>query len=191
MPFLKAAALSAAIAVALTGPALAQASSTQSVVVLPFAVAGHDDPLGACLPAAEGAAGPLDVASGSDLPSKLSAAVARQLHAAQGPRTDLETLGAPLGGLVVAGCIERADPGNAAERLIGMNMGASVLTAHVRLFRDGQLVREFDAQVWGANTLPPIGPVGLAVHGVKGLHETLAADAMKLSKQIADQVTVD
>ena len=189
MPILKAAAAVAALAVALAGPAMAQASSTQSVVVLPFAVAGYDDPSGACLPAAEGAAGALDAVSGSDLPSKLSAAVARQLHAAQGLRIDVDTQGAPTGALVVAGCIEQADPGNAAERLVGMNMGASVLTAHVRLFRDGRLVREFDVEARGANTLPPIGPVGLAVHGVKGLHETLAADAMKLSRRIADQVT--
>ena len=71
-------------------------------------------------------------------------------------------------------------------------MGASVLSVHVRVYRGDQahldLVGEFDAEVQGANKLPPIVPIGLAVRGIKGHGLTLTADADKLAKLVAHRV---
>ncbi len=161
------------------GPALAQGAGA---LVEPFAVAGHGAPSPACLPVREPNA--LDAAAASGLPAQLSQAVARQLNAQVLEHVE----DAPAAALVVTGCIQRAEAGDAVKRLVGLNMGASTLAAHVQLYRGGRLVRQFDVVVTGANKTPPIGPVGLAVHGVRGLHETLGADATKLSKQIADEI---
>jgi len=189
------AALSLATSSGLWAPASAEdVSGPASVVVLPFSVLGHDG--AADLPRspcdlsrnAPAHAANLDAAAASDLPATLAVAVARRL----GTRVQATAQDVQAGSLIVAGCIQRADPGNPAERLVGLNMGASVLAAHVQLYRREptqlRLVRAFDVQVTGVNKLPPIGPVGLAVHGVRDLHETLGADAVKLSRRIAEQV---
>jgi hypothetical protein len=170
---------------ALAAPALAQAP-IDTVVVLPFAVAAHGDPSPACLPIQEPAA--LDAVAASALPAQLSRAVAGQLAARPGLRVYGRGQDSPAGALIVAGCIQRAEAGDAVKRLVGLGMGASTLSAHIQLYRDDHLLREFDVAVTGTNKLPPIGPVGLAVHGVRDLHESLGADATKLSRRIADQI---
>ena len=103
---------------------------------------------------------------------------------------DLQTI--PLGSLVISGCITRADGGNAAERLVGMNLGTSYLGAHVWLLsetRSGLVpLDEFDVQKKGGKVLPPIGPIGLAAHAASERKETLSADAKKLADQILKRV---
>ena len=98
----------------------------------------------------------------------------------------------PVGSLVISGCITRADAGNPAERLVGMNLGTSYLAAHVRLLsetRSGLVpLDEFDVKTKGGKVLPPIGPIGLAVHAASERKETLSADAKKLADQILKRV---
>jgi hypothetical protein len=182
-------------------------SAKPSVVILPFSVLGHEGasalplPSNPCAassdtsPPTQNEAQALNAALASGLPGKLTNTTAQQLGAQDRMNVYKRLQDAPASALIVAGCVQRADPGNAAERVVGMNLGASVLAAHVQLYRRDQsqlqLVREFDVEVTGVNKLPPIGPVGLAVHGVRGMHETLGADVAKLSKKIAEQVVVD
>ena len=78
------------------------------------------------------------------------------------------------------------------KRLVGMGMGAGVLSAHVQVYRVARLGSIWSAsstrRVHGANKLPPLGPVGLAVHGIRrGL--TLAADVDKLAKLISRRIS--
>jgi len=127
----------------------------------------------------------------SGLPAQLTNALSREIR--EGGRTVSNDLhDTSPGALVIAGCIVRADPGDPAKRLVGMGMGASVLSVHVQVYRDGlshlDLIGEFDTEVQGKNKLPPIGPVGLAVHGIRGRGLTLSADADKLAKLIARRV---
>ena len=92
------------------------------------------------------------------------------------------------GSLVITGCFVSADRGHAAARLIGMGLGASHLSAHVRLFYAGastpKLIDEFDVSVKGSNKLPPAGPVGLGINAVHETQATLQADARKLADNI-------
>ena len=98
----------------------------------------------------------------------------------------------PVGSLVISGCVTRADAGNPAERLVGMNLGSSYLTAHVRLLsetRSGLVpLDEFDVKTKGGKVLPPIGPIGLAAHAASERKETLSADAKKLADQVLKRV---
>jgi hypothetical protein len=92
------------------------------------------------------------------------------------------------GSLVITGCFVSADRGHAATRLIGMGLGASHLSAHVRLFYAGastpKLIDEFDVSVKGSNKLPAAGPVGLGINAVHETQATLEADARKLADNI-------
>lgn len=101
----------------------------------------------------------------------------------------------PVGALVISGCITTANGGNAAGRLIGMNVGASHLGVHVvALFRtkDGWSPADtFDLQVKGGSLLPPLGPVGLAVHAARDTQQTLSADAKKLADRILKRLAKD
>lgn len=94
----------------------------------------------------------------------------------------------PMGALVVSGCVTRADAGNAAERIVGMNLGASYLGAHVRVFSKAESglmpVDEFDVQAKGGQLLPPLGPIGLAARAASAYRDALSADAEKLANQI-------
>ena len=87
------------------------------------------------------------------------------------------------GTLVLAGCLTTIDPGNAAERMAGMNLGASQLAAHVvvHLKTEDALVavKEFDATAKGSKALPPLGMVGVATHAAAERKETLNADAKR------------
>jgi hypothetical protein len=66
---------------------------------------------------------------------------------------------APPRSLLIAGCITRAEPGNATKRMAGMGLEASHLDAHLRLSlaTEGSLTvfDEFDVHVKSAKTLPP------------------------------------
>jgi hypothetical protein len=81
-----------------------------------------------------------------------------------------------------------ADHGHAAARLIGMGLGASHLSAHVRMFyveaSTPKLIDEFDVTVKGSNKLPPVGPVGLGINAAREMQQTLQADARKLADNI-------
>ncbi len=92
------------------------------------------------------------------------------------------------GTLVLAGCLTTIDPGNAAKRMAGMNLGASNLAAHVvvQLKTADALVavKEFDAAAKGSTTLPPLGMVGVATHAAAERRETLNADAKRLADEI-------
>jgi len=177
--------------------------STAPVVILDFAVAGVEARIGdeltsrACVaspgspPATSEDAKNLADAVGSGLPAIVVDALSQQLTLRGSRRVyrDLET--APADALVIAGCIVRADPGDPAKRLVGMNLGASKLSTHVRIYRSGEqpvLMDEFDMEVEGANKAPPLGPIGLLVHGVKERHQTLPADAEKVAGLIAEHI---
>ena len=99
----------------------------------------------------------------------------------------------PVGALVISGCITRANGGNAATRLIGMNVGASHLNAHVVALsktKDGwSPVDSFDVQVKGGDVLPPLGPVGMAVHAARDTQQSLSSDGKKVADQILKKLS--
>lgn len=101
----------------------------------------------------------------------------------------------PLGAMVISGCITRANPGNATTRLVGANVGASHLSVHViALRKTPEGFRPFDdfaLDVKGGDLLPPIGPVGLAVHAARDRRQTLSADAGKLADKILKKIAND
>jgi hypothetical protein len=101
----------------------------------------------------------------------------------------------PVGALVISGCITNANGGNAASRLIGMNVGASHLGVHVVALsrtKDGwNPIDTFDIQVKGGDVLPPLGPAMLAMHAAKDTHQTLSADAKKLADHILKKLSQD
>jgi Domain of unknown function (DUF4410) len=93
------------------------------------------------------------------------------------------------GTLVFAGCLTTINAGNAAERMVGLGLGSSQLSAHVRVLLQTKAglipQQDFEVSVKAGNKLPPIGPAGLLVHGAKETRQTLTADAKKLADQIA------
>jgi hypothetical protein len=101
----------------------------------------------------------------------------------------------PVGALVISGCITKANGGNGASRLIGMNVGASYLGVHVvalsRTKEDWNPMDAFDLQVKGGDVLPPLGPMGLAVHAARDTHQSLSADAKKLADHILKKLAQD
>jgi|GEM_PF-3381841 len=101
----------------------------------------------------------------------------------------------PVGATVISGCITRANAGNSAERLAGMGLGSSHLNVHVvalTRMKDGwNPLDTFDIQVKGGSYLPPLGPVGLAVHAARDTQQTLSADARKLADKILKQLAKD
>jgi hypothetical protein len=92
------------------------------------------------------------------------------------------------GTLVFTGCLVTANGGNAAERLVGFDLGSSQLSAHVRVMLQTNTrltpLQEFDVSVKAGNILPPLGAAGLFAHVVKERKQTLNADAKKLADQI-------
>jgi len=101
----------------------------------------------------------------------------------------------PVGALVISGCITRANAGNAAARLVGMNVGASHLGVHIvalsRTDDSWAPVDSFDVKVKGGDLLPPIGPIGLAVHAAKDTRQGLSTDAKKLADQVVKKLAKD
>jgi hypothetical protein len=74
-----------------------------------------------------------------------------------------------------------------------MNVGASHLDVHVVALsktKDGwSPVDNFDIQVKGADVLPPLGPVGMAVHAARDTQQGLSADAKKVADQILKKLS--
>jgi hypothetical protein len=99
------------------------------------------------------------------------------------------------GSLVITGCFMGADAGNAAKRLVGLGLGASHLSAHIRVFYVGASgpvpVDEFDLAVKGSQKLPPLGAGGLAFNAVSEKRETLQADAKRLADGILKKLKKD
>lgn len=108
---------------------------------------------------------------------------------------DPEPAAVPVGAIVISGCITRAKTGNGAARLIGMNVGASRLVVHVVSLsrtKEGWFpIDTFNLQVKGGDLLPPLGPVGLALHAARDSHQTLSADAKTLANRIVKKLSQD
>lgn len=90
--------------------------------------------------------------------------------------------------IIFTGCFTRIDPGNARARLAGMGLGASHITAHIRIYSvttNGTApLEEYEVSVKGSKALPPLGPAGLALNAVSERRETLQADAKRLAREI-------
>lgn len=99
------------------------------------------------------------------------------------------------GSLVFTGCFVGADPGSGGKRLVGMGLGASHLSAHVRVFYVGasgpEPADEFDLAVKGSNKLPPLGAVGLAFNAFSARRKALQGDAKRLADDILKRLQND
>jgi hypothetical protein len=100
-----------------------------------------------------------------------------------------------VGSLVFTGCFIGGEPGNAAKRLAGVGLGASHLSAHVRVFYVGGSgpvpVEEFDLAVKGSNKLPPLGAGGLAFNAVSDKGKGLQGDCKRLAGAILKRLKKD
>lgn len=127
--------------------------------------------------------------------SSITDELQKKLSKAVSVMVDSEPAGISIGSLVITGCITRINPGNGAERMAGMNLGASRIGAHVVVLSKTEAgfnpVDSFDIQVKGADPLPPIGPIGLAIHAAKEPGQTLSADGKKLADQISKKLRKD
>jgi Domain of unknown function (DUF4410) len=140
----------------------------KQALILPFAVANN----AAATPGASGDACPKTADPNNNLadtnPQKLIDTISAELQKKLAKKMDAR-IGQPAGELaagtlVLAGCLTTIDPGNAAKRMAGMNLGASDLAAHVVV----QLKTE-DA---------------LVTHAAAEKRETLNADAKRLADEI-------
>ena len=145
---------------------------------------------------ASAAAAPSSVTVDPKLQDKISNELQKKLSKINIPvmvNPDPETI--PVGSVVVTGCLFQAQKGNAAERMIGLGLGASRLGAHVVVDSKTETgfarVDSFDVQVKGRAILPPVGPAGVAVHAIREPRETLSADAKKLSDKIVKKLDGD
>jgi hypothetical protein len=161
-------------------------------LILPFAVANN----AAATPGPSGDACPKTPDPNNDLADtnsqKLIETISAELQKRLAKKMDAR-IGQPAdqlaaGTLLLAGCLTTIDPGNAAKRMAGMNLGASHLAAHVvvQLKTEDALVavKEFDATAKGSKTMPPLGVVGVATHAAAERKETLNADAKRLADEI-------
>lgn len=165
----------------------------KQALIFPFAVANN----AAATPGPSGAACPKNFDPNNNLADtdwqKLVDTISAELQKKLAKKMDTR-IGEPAdqpstGTLVLAGCLTTIDPGNAAKRMVGMNLGASHLAAHVvvQLKTEDALVavKEFDATAKGAKALPPLGVVGVATHAAAERRETLSADAKRLADEIS------
>lgn len=193
--------LALANAVAYGQATASDASSTQpkptQALILPFAVANNS----AATPGPSGEACPKTPDPNNTLADtdtqKLIDTISTELQKKLAKKMDAH-IGAPAdeptpGTLILAGCLTTVDPGNAAKRMAGMNLGASHLGAHVvakMKTADGLVVvKEFDAAAKGSKTLPPLGAVGVATHAAAEKRETLNADAKRLADEIVKNMS--
>jgi Domain of unknown function (DUF4410) len=181
------------------GAASALPKPTQALI-LPFAAISNPSatpgPSGAACPSANDTnseAKPPDPAEVQKLTDTVSAELQKKLAKKMDARIGTSTDQPTAGTLVLAGCFIKIDPGNAAKRMAGMNMGSSHLGAHVVAkikTADGLVTyKEFDAIAKGGKILPPLGPVGVATHAAAERRETLVADAKRLANDIAKNLT--
>src|SRR6201985_2502705 len=189
--------LALANVVAYSQATAADASATQSqpkpkqALILPFAVANEAE----ATPGASGDACPKTPDPNNKVadsnPQKLidtiSAELQKKLAKKMETRIGQPTDQLATGTLLLAGCLTTIDPGNAAKRMAGMNLGASHLAAHVgvQLKTEDALVavKEFDATAKGSRALPPLSVVGVATHAAAERKETLNADAKRLADE--------
>jgi hypothetical protein len=167
----------------------AQSKPTQALI-LPFAVANN----AAATPGASGDACPktpdnnLADSNAQKLIDTISAELQKKLAKKMDARIGQPGDELAPGTLVLAGCLTTIDPGNAAKRMAGMNLGASHIAAHVvvQLKTEDALVavKEFDATAKGSRALPPLSVVGVATHAAAERRETLSADAKRLADEI-------
>ena len=125
----------------------------------------------------------------------ISAGIQKRLSNKMSVMVDPDPQTIPVGSLVITGCILKAEKGSSAGRMIGMNVGASRLSAHVAIFSKAEAgfmpVDSFDLQVKGGSVLPPLGPIGFAAHAVMQPSQTLSADARKLADQLVKKLDND
>ena len=113
--------------------ATAAQSKPKQALILPFAVANN----AAATPGASGDACPktpgtnLADTDSQKLIDTISAELQKKLAKKMDARVSQPGDEPVNGTLVLAGCLTTIDPGNAAERMAGMNLGASQLAAHV------------------------------------------------------------
>jgi Domain of unknown function (DUF4410) len=92
----------------------------------------------------------------------------------------------PDGGLVISGCIFKADKGRAIGRMIGLDVGESRLGAHIVFLSKGETgvtpLDSFDLQVKGT------WATGLAVDAAEQPRESLRADGRKLVNRIVKKL---
>jgi hypothetical protein len=165
-------------------------SKPKQALILPFAVANN----AAATPGASGDACPktpgnnLADTNSQKLIDTISAELQKKLAKKMDARIGQPADQLAAGTVLLAGCLTTIDPGNAAKRMAGMNLGASHLAAHVvvQLKTEDALVavKEFDATAKGSKTMPPLGVVGVATHAAAERKETLNADAKRLADEI-------
>ena len=123
---------------------------------------------------------------------EISTELVKRLSKKMSVTANSESTAIPVGSLVISGCITKANGGHAVERLVGLNLGASHLEAHVKVVlktEDGFVpVDEFDVESKGRMLLPPIGPIGLATDVAAEPRETLSADARKLADKLSKKL---
>ncbi|HET6216456.1 MAG TPA: DUF4410 domain-containing protein [Acidobacteriaceae bacterium] len=161
-------------------------------LILPFAVAnnaaGTPGPSGDACPKTPDPNNVLVDTESQKLVETISAELQKRMAKKMDARIGQPADQLATGTLVLAGCLTTIDPGNAAKRMAGMNLGASHLAAHVvvQLKTEDALVavKEFDATAKGSKTLPPLGIVGVATHAAAERRETLNADAKRLADEI-------
>jgi hypothetical protein len=180
----------AASSQAIAADATAEQPKPKQALILPFAVAND----AAATPGASGDACPKTTTNkvADSNPQKLIDTISTELQKKLAKKMEAR-VGQPsdelaAGTLLLAGCLTTIDPGNGAERMAGMNLGASHLAAHVvvQLKTEDALVavKEFDATAEGSRKLPPLGVVGVATHAAAERKETLDADAKRLADEI-------
>jgi hypothetical protein len=108
---------------------------------------------------------------------------------------DVDRKEIPTGATVFTGCITKSVAGNSAKKMLGFNLGASRVGAHVIVLTRTQSgfspIDSFDIEVKGGNALPPLGPIGVGVRLAQVSRETDSATAKKLADQILKRVAKD
>jgi len=135
---------------------------------------------------------PNNVALDANILDAISDEIQKRLSKKMSVMVDPDPDSIPVGSLIISGCIFKADKGSAAGRMIGMNVGASRLAAHVNVLSKAETgftpVDSFDVQVKGGSVLPPLGPIGFAAHAAMQPRQTLSADARKLADQVVKKL---
>jgi len=135
---------------------------------------------------------PNNAAFDANILDAISNEIQKRLSKKMSVTVDPDPNSIPVGSLIISGCVIKADKGSAAGRMIGMNVGASRLAAHVNVLSKAETgftpVDSFDVQVKGGSVLPPLGPIGFAAHAAMQPRQTLSADARKLADQVVKKL---
>jgi hypothetical protein len=124
---------------------------------------------------------------------EISTELQKQLSKSMPVMVNPDPKGIPAGSVIVSGCISKATKGSAAKRMVGMGWGSSQMAAHIVFLSKTETglvpMDSFELRVKGRAILPPLGPVGVAVHAVREPRETLSADGKKLADQTATRLS--